>query len=144
MRHRSPQIQTLFSPSAPSSPTGCLWENTTWWRKRPAPKPSCPRRLLSTRNGTRSSWPLGETSATWRAKRRLGSSLHRAARRTLIHLMLCRQSGQRLKHHLFPYHLSADQNKKCMTTYTRVDHFNRMSVLKHAAGLVDLFHSMTF
>lgn len=56
----------LFFLTAPSSPTECLWVNTAWLRKRLAPRPSSPRRLLFMRNGTPSSWPSGETSTSFR------------------------------------------------------------------------------
>lgn len=50
--------------TAPSSPIGCLWENTTWLRRKLAPRLSCLRRLSSMKNGTLSSWPSGNTVTT--------------------------------------------------------------------------------
>lgn len=57
-------LDILLSPTVPRCLTGCMWANTTWWRKRLAPRPSCLRRLLSMRNGTLSLWPSGNTITT--------------------------------------------------------------------------------
>lgn len=57
-------LDILLSPTVPLCPTGCMWANTTWWRKRLAPRLSCLRRLLSMRNGTLSLWPSGNTITT--------------------------------------------------------------------------------
>lgn len=55
-------LNRVLCPTAPSSPTECLWANTTWWRRRLIPRPSCPRKLSFMRNGIPSLWPSGKTS----------------------------------------------------------------------------------
>lgn len=107
------KVFCLVSLPAPSSPTGCLWANTTWLRKSRAPRPSCLRRLLSMKNGTKSLWPSGMKSITVQYKSSLCHLYY------LLCDMLKKSAGA-------PFHL--------FTSFQHIQVITIFSTLKHAAG----------